>query len=393
MMAANRYKLRSLTKAGHQGAKLTTQLLSQTDKLLGVILLGNSLINAAAAALATIITFRLIGNDRLALSVATVGVTFAILVFSEATPKIVAATYPEKLAVAISFPLAALSKVFYPAVWFINLFVRLLLTLMGLGRKPASEQNLTPEELRLLVLEAGPFVGKKHHSILMNLFDLQASTVDDIMVPRRQVEALDLNENAAVLCEQLSTCHHTRLPVYEGSLDSLQGIVHTRKLLNVSRDSIDADAIRSVMREPYYIPAGTPLFTQLQNFQENHRRLGCVVDEYGELLGLVTIEDILEQIIGEFTSNTPSQGGARISHDQAGYVVEGSNLLRDINRRLGMTFPLDGPKTINGLVIEYFQDIPEAGTCMTVAGQRMEILQTQGRSVKAIRIYFPVNPS
>ncbi len=389
MMAVNRYRLKNLVQQGHRGAELATQLLSRTDKLLGVLLLGNSLINAASASLATVITFRLIGNDELALGIATITVTFAILVFSEATPKVIAAAYPEQLAVTTSYPLTFLLRIANPIVWFVNLFVNGLLRLMRLHKGNHGEATpLSPEELRILVLEAGNFIDKKHHSILLNLFELQNITVDDVMTPRNQIEAIDIQAPNEQLNEQLATAHHTRLPVYAERIDNILGVIHVRKVLHLSRDAITADSLKSIWREPYFIPSGTPLFTQLQNFQEGQRRQGLVVDEYGELMGLVTIEDILEEIIGEFTSSSPSQRGHAINRDDAGYLVEGATLLRDLNRKLGCSFELDGPKTLNGLILEHFQDIPEDSTCLEINGHRMEIVQTQDRQVRVVKIYF-----
>lgn len=394
MMAVNRYRLKSLVQQGHRGAQLATQLLENTDKLLGVLLLGNNLINSASASLATVITFRLIGTDELALGIATITVTFAILVFSEATPKVIAATYPEKLAVTTSYPLTFLLRIANPVVWFVNLFVKGLLRLLHLNRSRGDDTTtLSPEELRILVLEAGNFIDKKHHSILLNLFELQNITVDDVMTPRNQIEAVDIHAENEQLVEQLATAHHTRLPIYADRIDNILGVIHVRKVLHLSRDQITADSLKSIWREPYFIPSGTPLFTQLQNFQEGHRRQGLVVDEYGELMGLVTIEDILEEIIGEFTSSSPIHRGQAISQDDSGFLVEGATLLRELNRKLGCRFLLNGPKTLNGLILQYFQDIPEDSTCLEINGHRLEVVQTQDRQVRVVKIYFPAKAS
>ncbi len=392
MMAVNRFRLKARAQQGHQGAILTRKLLDHTDRLLGVILLGNTLINTATATLATLITTRLFAGTHYALGIATLLVAFAILVFSEATPKVIAATHPEKTAVLASFPLTLLLKVFYPAVWFINLFVHALLRLFQLSGKKQDHTSLSPEELRLLVLESGRFMEKKHHTILVNLFELANITVDDVMTPRHQIEALDLEAPHEELSHQLYTCHHTRLPVYEGNADNMVGILHTRKALSLHEDEVTGDTLRALIRPPYFIPSGTPLFTQLQNFQENRRRIGLVVDEYGELRGLVTLEDILEQIIGEFTTNAPGTGSRLEKQSDGSYLLDGSMSLRELNRKLKRNFPLDGPKTLNGLVLEYFEDIPDAGTCLTIAGERLEIMQTQDRSIKMIRLYPQPEP-
>lgn len=393
MMALNRYRLKHLAKEGHRGARLTTRLLENTDRLLGVILLGNNLLNAASATLVAVIVSVLFGHSDLALLLGTVAVTFAILVFSEITPKVIAAAYPDRIALASSYVLTPLLKLFYPVVWFINLFVKLLLTVLRLD--PQAEdatQKISVEELKTMVLEAGHFIRKKHQSMLLNLFDLETITVDDVMVPRGQIEAIDLDADDETILNQLLTCHHTRLPVYRGTLDNVVGIIHARKVLNQMRSGeISAATLGKITREPYFVPSGTPLFSQLQLFQENRERVGLIVDEYGEWMGLVTLDDIVEEIIGEFTTHAPSHA-AFLKQENGSIIVEGSSLLRDLNRKLGLSLPLGGPKTLNGLILEYFQDIPEAGTSLKIAGYPVEIIQTQDRVVKVVRI-FPVAPA
>jgi Mg2+/Co2+ transporter CorB len=390
MMAINRYRLKHLAKQGHRGARLTTQLLLNTDRLLGVILLGNNLLNAAAATVVAVIVSVSFGQSDLALLLGTVSVTFAILVFSEITPKVIAAAHPERIALASSYVLTPLLKLFYPVVWFVNLFVQALLAILRIRPKADNAtQQLSLEELKTLVLEAGHFIRKKHQSVLLNLFDLETVTVDDVMVPRGQIEAIDLEADDETIHDQLLTCYHTRLPVYRGTLDNVAGIIHVRKVLNQMRsDDISAATLEKIMREPYFIPSGTPLFSQLQLFQENRERVGLIVDEYGEWMGLVTLEDIIEEIIGEFTTHSPSQVGAFLKQEDGSVIVEGSSLLRDLNRKLGLTLPLGGPKTLNGLILEHFQDIPEAGTSLKIAGYPMEIIQTQDRVVKVVRIFL-----
>ncbi|MBA0916856.1 MAG: HlyC/CorC family transporter [Nitrosospira sp.] len=388
MMAINRYRLKHLVKQGHHGARLTTQLLANTDRLLGVILLGNNLLNAAAATLVAVIVSSLFDHSDLALLLGTVCVTFAILVFSEITPKVIAAAYPERIALASSYVLSPLLKLFYPIVWFVNLFVQGLLTILRL--KPGADSNthkISPEELKTLVLEAGHFIRKKHQSMLLNLFDLETITVDDVMVPRSQIEAINLDDDDAAIQNQLLTCYHTRLPAYRGTLDNVIGVIHTRRVLNQMKGGgITSSDLEKIIRKPYFIPSGTPLFSQLQLFQENRERVGLVVNEYGEWMGIVTLDDIIEEIIGEFTTHSPSQAGSFLAQEDGSIIVKGTSLLRDLNRKLGMRLPLDGPKTLNGLIVEYFQDIPESGTSLKIAGHQMEIIQTQGRVVKMVRI-------
>ncbi|AOY01553.1 HlyC/CorC family transporter [Jeongeupia sp. USM3] len=387
MMAINRYRLASKVKQGERAALRTQKLLNQTEKLLGVILLGNTIINTASATLAAIITARLFAGNEFALGIATLLAAFAILVFSEATPKVIAATHPEPVALLASGPLALLLRVFYPAVWLVNLCVAALLRLLRLRKPEGNQTALSPDELRLLVLESGRFMAKKHHTILLNLFELAQVTVDDVMTPRHQMEMVDLEMRADQLRQELFTSHHSRLPVYAGNPDNVQGILPVRKLISLSEDETDATAVRALMRQPYFIPSGTPLFTQLQNFQENHRRMGLVVDEYGELLGLVTLEDILEQMVGEFTTHSPASGGQFARQADGSLLLDGTMSLRDLNRKLKLGLPTDGPKTLNGLILEYFEDIPESGTCMVIAGQRLEVVQTQDRSIRMVRLY------
>lgn len=392
MMAINRYRLRHLAKQGHRGARLTVKLLENTDRLLGVILLGNNLLNTASATLVAVIIATFFAHDDFALLIGTIAVTFAILIFSEITPKVIAAAYPERIALAASYVLTPLLTICYPIVWFVNLFVSGLLILFRLKpEKGELEQKISTEELKTLVLEGGHFIQHKHQSMLLNLFDLETITVDDVIVPRSQIEAIDLNADDDVIHTQLLTCHHTRLPIYRERMDNIVGIVHVRKVLNqMQGGKITAATLGKVMRKPYFIPSGTSLFSQLQLFQENQKRVGLVVDEYGEWMGLVTLEDIIEEIIGEFTTQAPTQTSTFLKQEDGSIIVEGSTLLRDLNRKLGFQFPLDGPKTLNGLILEYFEDIPEAGTGLNIAGYPMEIIQTKNRVVKTVKI-FPVS--
>ncbi|PXW80339.1 Mg2+/Co2+ transporter CorB [Nitrosomonas sp. Nm84] len=389
MMAINRYRLRYLAKQGHRGARLTVKLLDHTDRLLGVILLGNNLLNTASATLVAVIVATLFAHDDFALIMGTIAVTFAILVFSEITPKVIAAAYPERIALASSYVLTPLLIIFYPIVWFINLFVGGLLILFRLKPKKGElEQKISPEELKTLVLEGGHFIQHKHQGMLLNLLDLETITVDDVIVPRGQIEAINLDADDEVIHAQLLTCHHTRLPVYRERMDNIVGIVHVRKVLNqMQNGKITAETLEKVMRKPYFIPSGTPLFSQLQLFQENQKRVGLVVDEYGEWMGLVTLEDILEEIIGDFTTHAPTQTSGFLKQEDGSIIVEGSTLLRELNRKLDFQLPLDGPKTLNGLILEHFQDIPEAGIGLSIAGYPMEIIQTKNRVVKTVKIF------
>ena len=393
MMSLNRYRLRHLCKQGHRGAKRASSLLAQTDKLLGVVLLGNNLVNAMAAALVTIIAVRFFGNSELAVTIATLAVTFLILVFSEISPKVMGAAYPEQVAFPASYILKPLIRLFYPVIWFVNLFVQSLLWLLRLSPQGAKEHKISMPELRTLVLEASGFIPKKHQSVLLNLFELEEITVDDVMTPRSQIEAINLAAEPDILWQQLTTSHHTQLPVYQDELNNIVGIVHTRKVLHQTHgEPISMEALKQIIREPYFIPAGTPLLTQLQNFQVNQRKSGMVVDEYGELQGLVTMADILEEIVGEFTTRSPLQATFFHAQEDGSWLIDGSSSLRDLNRKLATKFPLDGPKTLNGLILEHFEDIPEAGTSFRIADHTLEIVQTQDRVVKVVRLCPPSAP-
>jgi len=394
MMAINRYRLKALVRMGHHGAKLTSDLLGRTDKLLGVILLGNNLVNAAAATLVGVITIEFFGDDRIALGLGTLAVTFLILVFSEITPKVIGAAYAERVAVPASYLLGPLLRVLYPIVWFVNLFVSTLLFLLRIN--PASggnSQRLTMEELRSLVLDSGQFMPKKHQSILMNLFDLEAITVEDVMTPRAQIEAINLNDPLDDITGQLASSYHTRLPVYRGELGNVAGILHLRRVLRpMQSGDLTVTALEKELSEAYFVPASTPAFAQLQYFQENRQRIALVVDEYGEVQGLLTLEDIIEEMIGEFTTTAPVKAGRiqwTTDNGRKSALVEGVSTLRDINRKLGLTLPLDGPKTLNGLLVEYLQDIPESGVSVKISNVPMEIVQTQDRVVKTVRIFPP----
>ena len=393
MMAINRYRLKHLAQTGHRGAKLTNQLLQKVDRLLSVVLLGSSLVNAAAASLVTVIAIRLFGNHEWVITLGALVLTFLLLVFSEITPKIIGASYPEKIAFPASFVLSPLLQAAKPVIWFVNLFVHSLLWLLRIKTLgTGAAHKLSMEELRMLVLEESHFIPKGHQSILLNILDLEAITVDDVMIPRTQIEAIDIASPPEVMREQLSTAYHARVLAYRENLDNVVGILEVRKALaSLEAERISTEDLAQILREPYFIPEGTPLFSQLQHFKENRRRIGLVVDEYGELKGLVALEDIIEEILGEFNAHSPMQTGMYQKFEDDSYLVEGSSLLRELNRKLGLSLPLHGPKTLNGLILEHFEDIPESGTSLKIAGYPVEIVQTQGRFVKMARIFPKLN--
>ena len=391
MMAANRYRLRHAAQQGHRGAKLAVALLAKTDKLLGLILLGNTLLNAAAATLTSYIALALFGGSKWALEIGTLTITFALLVIAEISPKVICAAHADRLAPLLSYVLTPLLRIAYPIIWFVNLFVTALLRILRISTKNVHEgAQLSPEELRTLVLESSHLMPQKHQTILNSLFDLNNITVEDVMTPRGAIEILDLDQPWDELRDQLSTSHHSRLPVCHESLDHLVGILPVRRLLSSIGDpAFDKDALLEQLQNPYYIPAGTAAFAQLAFFQENRQRIGFVVDEYGEILGLLTLEDIIEELVGDFTTSLPGLDQELNWSEEGNAIVEGSRPLRDINRMLELDFPLDGPKTLNGLILEHFQDIPEAGISIKLSGIPVEVLQTQDRSVVTARIFHP----
>ena len=386
-MSLNRYRLSHMVKKGQKSAVMTQALLAKTDRLLGVILLGNNLVNSASAVLTAIIAERLLGKDEYVLAAATGAVTFLILVFSEITPKVIGSRFPEKIALPASYVLTPLLKISYPVVWFVNLFVQLLLRLMRIKPKVEGDTHLSMEEMRTLVLEGGQFIPKKHQSIMVNLFDLESMTVDDTMTPRALIEGVDLQDGIEDIRNTLATAHHTRLIVYDDDLSNVVGVVHVRKVLNASRkEPMSLATLREICREPYFVPEGTGLLAQLTQFQENQRHMALVVDEYGEIQGLVTLQDILEEIVGEFTSQSPMNTGLYRKQDDGSVMVEGSCPLRVLNRKLGYHFPLDGPKPINGLLLEQLEDIPEPGVAVKIADVAIEIMQVHDKMVKVVRL-------
>ncbi len=389
MMAINRHRLNALMRKGNRSAKLVNSLLGKVDKLLGSILFGNTLVNVAAAAVANIIILRLFGQNDLAILLGTLTLTFVIVIFSEIMPKIVAASYPERIALPAGYVLAPLITLFYPVVSVATALVKSVLWLLRIKiETDQSKQKLTLEELRGLVLDAESFLPRKHQKMLLNLVDLERITVNDVMIPRNQIEALDINADPAELRQQIITCHHTLLPIYADSPSNIIGILHIKRAPALLQEAVlDLAQLREALHDPYFIPSDTPLLKQLQQFQERHARLGLVVDEYGELLGLVTLENILEEIVGEFTTQSPAQTGKFLRQEDGSFLLEGSSSLRELNRKLGLRLPLDSAKTLNGLILEHLEDIPEAGTSLKIADYPIEIIQMQDRIVKVARIF------
>lgn len=390
MMAFNRYRLKHLVAHGHGGAMMVEELLRRTDRLLSAILIGNTLAITATTSVAGFLAIRLFGERNAVVFLSPLVVGFLLIVFSEIIPKVIGATYAERTALLLVYLVKPVMWVLVPLTWFVNLFARPLLFLIGIRPgKETETPKLSPEEIRTLVIESSSFMPKKHLAILLNLFDVGAITVQDIMVPRARIESVCLEDGMETVSRQLATSHHMRLPVFRNHEGELSGILHLRKILAaLNAGPLDEAALVAVLDDPYFVPAGTSALAQMQYFQENRERLALVVDEYGELMGLVTLEDIIEEIIGKFTTSLPS--AAPLAWDAAGSAsAEGTMPVREVNRALGLSLPTDGPKTLNGLIVEHLQDIPEADVSIKIAGVPMEIVHAQGRTIKTIRIFRP----
>lgn len=383
LMTLNRYRLRHRAKAGDKAAQRVGQLLERPDRLIGLILLGNNFVNILASSLATIIAIHFLGDAGIAVS--TLALTLILLVFGEVAPKTLAALHPERIAYPASVVLAPLLKVFYPLVWLTNLVVNNLLRLFRVNIQTSNQQSLSAEELRTVVLEAGVMIPKRHQAMLLGILELEEITVNDIMVPRNEIEGIDLEDEWPEIVEQLTRSPYTRLLVYRGTIDQVIGLLHLRKVLHlmIHKPDFTRTNLEELLREPYFIPEGTSLTRQLLNFQQQRRRVGLVVDEYGDVLGLVTLEDILEEIVGEFTTDPAASGNRELAaRADGGYAIDGRTAIRSINRMLGWTLPTDGPRTLNGLVMEQLEAIPEPGARLTLAGHPTEIVEISGNRVK-----------
>lgn len=385
LMALNRYRLRHLEHTGHRGARRVAAMLERPERLIGLILLGNNFVNILASAVATVIGLRLFGETGIA--VATGVMTLVILVFGEVTPKTLAALAPERVAFPASLVLEPLLRVFQPLVWLVSATSRGLLRLVGLPRESLESKPLSREELRTVLNEASAILPQRHRSMLLGILDLESVTVDDVMVPRTEIEALDLEDRAESLRDHLINCQHTRIPLYVGDRGNIVGVLHVRRALHLlGREHVTAEALRELATPPYFVPSGTPLAAQLLQFQRRRRRLGLVVDEYGEVQGLVTLDDILEEIVGEFTTDPADEIPEVVTQPDGTYLVDGGISIRDLNRALHWDLPTAGPKTLNGLILEHMESIPEPGTSMRLCGYPVEIVQTGASVVRTVRI-------
>jgi len=386
LMMLNRYRLRHLARARHPGAMRAQRLLERPDRLIGLILLGNNFANIVASSLATIIGLRLMGETGIV--VATVLLTLAVLIFSEVAPKTLAALHPERVAFPASYVYVPLLKVLYPLVWVVNAIANSLLRIAGVSPDAAAVESISSEELRTVVLEAGAMIPKRHQRMLLNLLDLEKATVEDIMIPRNEIVGIDINEPDEEIMAQIIHSQYTRLPVFEDSIDNVIGLVHLRNALPLVIDGhFHKSDLREVMREPYFIPEGATLNRQMLNFQRERRRIGLVVDEYGDIQGLVTLEDILEEIVGEFTTDPSATIREIIPQHDGSFLVDAGASIREINRALQVQLPTTGPKTLNGLILEYMETIPEPGTSLLLNGYPVDIVQTKDNAVKTARLH------
>ncbi|HUO80941.1 MAG TPA: HlyC/CorC family transporter [Steroidobacteraceae bacterium] len=388
LMSINRYRLRHLASRGHAAARLTERLLARPDRLIGVILLGNTLATVAAGSIVTLVTLEL--SDAHWLALANGGLTIVLLLFCEVGPKTYGALHAERLALPSAFVYRPLLWLSYPLVWLINSITNTLLRLLGVSAERVASHSLSADELRSVVAEAGSLIPLKHQQMLVSILDLERIRVDDIMVPRSEVAGLDLQDDWERLLGALREAQHTRLPVYEGDLDHIVGVLHLKKVAReLARGELNRERLVAIarQREPYYVPEGTTLQQQLVAFQQAHRRHAYVVDEYGDVQGLVTIEDILEEIVGEFTSMPYALRHDVLAEDDGSYVVAGGTTVRALNRALGWSLPTGGPKTLAGLIVEYLETIPEPGTALKLAGHPVEVLQIADNTVKTVRIW------
>lgn len=385
LMSLNRYRLRHLADKKHKGAIRAQRLLDQPEKLIGLILLGNNFVNILASAIATIIGLRLLGEAGIA--VATGILTFVILIFAEVTPKTIAALHPERFALPSSLILSPLLKLLYPVVWFINQLTTGIFKLLGVSAEDGANLKLSSEELRVVVNEASSMIPRRHQKMLLSILDLEKATIEDIMIPRNEIVGIDINDDWEDIVTQLTESQHTRLPVYEDDIDHVIGLVHLRRTIRLfQQHKFSKDDFRDLIRDVYFVPEGVTLNTQLINFQKERRRIGLVVNEYGEIQGLITLEDILEEIIGEFTTDPAASSKDIHLQEDGSYLVDGSTNVRDLNKLLHWNLPTEGPKTLNGLVIEYLEHIPDPGTSMLLGGYPVEIVQTSQNTVKTVRI-------
>ena len=387
LMSLNRYKLRHKARAGHRGAMLADKLLQRPERLIGLILLGNNAVNISASALVGVVSVQLGGE--LGFAIGTACLTLVVLIFAETAPKTLAAMHPERVAFPAAYIYVPLLKILYPLVWMTNTLANGVLYLFGLRKSDADGYALSREELRTVVYEAGARISQKYRHMLINILDLEQVTVDDVMVPHNEVIGIDLEDDIEEIAKMIQHCEHTRLPVYRDNIDNVTGLLHLRRLANLaSQSGFTKSDLEELLVEPYFVPEGTPLSTQLVQFQKARQRFALVVDEYGDIQGIVTLEDILEEIVGEFTTDPAADDEDIVRESDQSYLVNGTANIREMNRIMNWNLPTNGAKTLNGLILEYLETIPESGTGLKVEGYPIEIIETRENRVQLARIYL-----
>ena len=384
LMSLNRYQLRHKSREGHRGAMLAERLLKRPDRLIGLILLGNNLANFSMVAVVTLIAVQIGGEP--AVAIATGLLTLIVLIFAEAAPKTLAALHPERFAFPAAIIYYPLLKITYPIVWLTNAASNGVLYLLGVRGRDAELHSLTQEELRTIVHEAGSLISNRYRKMLISILDLERVTVDDVMVPHNEIVGIDLDAEAEECERIINASTYTRLPVYRDNIDQIIGILHLRRLANLAQRSFSREALAELVDEPYFVPEGTPLSTQLVQFQRRKQRIALVVDEYGDIQGIVTLEDILEEIVGEFTTDPADENEDIIREGTSTWIVDGSANIRELNRSQKWELPTDGPKTVNGLILELLETIPEPGTCLKVDGYPFEIVESDDTRIRSVRI-------
>jgi Mg2+/Co2+ transporter CorB len=386
MMSLNRYRLRHLVKQKHRGAMRASRLLDRPDRLIGVILIGNNFVNILASAIATMIALRLMGDAGVA--VATAMLTLVILIFAEVTPKTVAAIKPEQVAFPASLILSPLLKLLYPFVWLVNTICNGLLRMLGFNAAAKVSDHLSSEELRTIVHEAGALIPRRNQSMLLSILDLDTVTVEDIMIPRNEIVGIDINDDISTILNTISQSPHTRIPLYQEELNNVVGMVHVRQILPLMyAEKPSKEEFLALAQEPYFVPESTPLNTQLLNFQKRKYWVALVVDEYGDIQGLTTLEDILEEIVGDMAEEQDLENDDIHAQEDGSFFIDGTTTVRDINKALNWNLPIDGPKTLNGLITERLEEIPQFNVCLKLGEYHLETVQIRGNFIKTVRLH------
>jgi len=384
MMSLNRYRLKHLRKQQHRGAERASALLERPDRLIGLILIGNNLVNIAASAIATVIAIRLYGDAGIV--IATFMLTLVILVFAEVTPKTIAALHPERVAFPASVVLLPLMRLLMPVVASVNWVTNGLLRLLGVNPAAQGEDRVSREELRTIVSDPGAMIPQRHRGMLVNILDLEGITVDDIMVPRNEFYGIDLDDGDDEIIERIQGSSHTLLPVWREDSNNIEGVLHLRKSGGIIEGGrLLRDVLQQSLDKPYFIPESTPLHVQLRNFQKKKHRLAIVVDEYGDVIGLVAVADILEEIVGEFTSNLNDSAVEIFPQRDGSFIIDGSASVREVNKALRWELPTDGPKTVSGLVLEFLESFPDANAGLRIGSYGIEILELESNVIRAVR--------